>query len=172
MLKLAKLSLLAATMAVAATGASGAQSVEKRAFDPTQAVKGMDQAQIERSWQIQADIARLEQDKEAFVDGMLGSWAPYVDSSMYKLSEIKGAAMAAKSWQLYGASLVGDFQTMLRVLNGEVSAGQYIQAYSTPQPRNPATTKNLGATLDSLVLYPIPPCRIIDTVARAGGLVR
>ena len=79
--------------------------------------------------------------------------------------------MKAPAWQLYGASLVGDFPTMLRVLTGEEGAGPYISAFAEPQtktavdPFSPTADAlgDLGSTTDQLVFVPIAPCRIVDT---------
>jgi len=132
----------------------------------------MDQAAIERSWAIQAELARIEKNPEAFVDQLIQSWAPYLDSEVYDpWHEIKPIAMAATPWQLYGASLVGDFKTMLLVLHGKVGAGRYINALTQPEPRTWTSAARvaapdpqvLGGTVDSLVFTPIAPCRMVDT---------
>jgi hypothetical protein len=132
----------------------------------------MDQAAIERSWAIQAELARIEKNPEAFVDQLIQSWAPYLDSEVYDpWHEIKPIAMAATPWRLYGASLVGDFKTMVSVLRGKVGAGRYINALTQPEPRTwtgaarfaAPDPQALGGTVDSLVFTPIAPCRMVDT---------
>jgi hypothetical protein len=137
----------------------------------------MDQAAIERSWAIQAELAGIEKNPEAFVDKLIQGWAPYLDSEMYDpWNEIKPIAMAATPWRLYGASLVGDFKTMLLVLRGKVGAGRYINALTQPEPRTwtgaarfaAPDPQALGGTVDSLVFTPIAPCRMVDT--RGTGL--
>jgi hypothetical protein len=126
--------------------------------------KFMDQAEIEKSWAVQRTLALIEQNKEPFVDNLLASWAPLVDTARYDLGgEIKAAAMQAVPWQLYGASLVGDFNTMIRLLRGDIGAAAFVNAYSEPQPKRRPNAKVLGASTNSLVFTPIAPCRIVDT---------
>jgi hypothetical protein len=138
----------------------------------------MDQAAIERSWAIQAELARIEKNPEAFVDQLIQSWAPYLDSEVYDpWNEIKPIAMAATPWRLYGASLVGDFKTMVSVLRGKVGAGRYINALTRPEPRTwtgaarfaAPDPQALGGTVDSLVFTPIAPCRMVDTRSAAAA---
>ncbi|MCL4849600.1 MAG: hypothetical protein KJ066_23855, partial [Acidobacteria bacterium] len=76
----------------------------------------------ERSRQVQTTLAGIEADKAGFVHQLLMSWLPYVDNAQYDLfGELQPIAMRAPAWQLYGASLVGDFTTMVRILRGEES---------------------------------------------------
>jgi hypothetical protein len=155
----------------AAVGAGGAVAAEV----DLRVAKPMNQAAIERSWAIQAQLAGIEADKEAFVDELLASWAPYLERNAYDPeAELKAIAMAAYPWRLLGASLVGDFPTMVGVLKGRMGAGQYINALDKPAPRVRPDSKLLGDTTNSLVYTPIAPCRIVDTRgtgARTGILV-
>jgi hypothetical protein len=159
------------TLLVLATATMAAQ--QDQMPNATAATKAaMDQAAIERSWAIQAELARIEKNPEAFVDQLIQSWAPYLDSEVYDpWNEIKPIAMAATPWRLYGASLVGDFKTMLLVLRGKVGAGRYINALTQPEPRTWTSAARvaapdpqaLGSGTDSLVFTPIAPCRMVDT---------
>jgi hypothetical protein len=127
---------------------------------------------LQRSYAIQAALADIDTNRANVVHDFLMSWTPYVDNQKYDLFEEVGPiAMRAPAWQLYGASLVGDFETMMKVLLGEVGAGRFINALSQPEARvayDPAwevivEPDALGATQDSLVYTPIPPCRVVDT---------
>ncbi|MCL4849546.1 MAG: hypothetical protein KJ066_23585 [Acidobacteria bacterium] len=129
-------------------------------------------ADLRRSAIIQAAIAHIEAHRAEFVHDLLMTWSSYVDPNRYDLFETLGPiAMRAPAWQLYGASLVGDFPTMVRVLRGEEGAGAHInalaeqpaalQAYDpTWEVVEPAA---LGDANDSLVYTPIAPCRLVDT---------
>jgi hypothetical protein len=151
---------MAVAVALVAMGASGA----KAAGIDLSGAKQMDQAAIERSWALQAELARIEANKEAFVDELLASWVPYVDGNEYDVvAELKPIAMKAFPWRLYGASLVGDYRTMVQLLRGKVGAAQYINTLDKPEPKVRVDTKVLGGTIDSLVFTPIAPCRIVDT---------
>jgi hypothetical protein len=146
------------------------------AGDSTAQDKGgpLERAVIERSREIQAALARIEAGKEAFVDELIASWVPALDPGIYDpWNEIKPLAMKATPWHLYGASLVGDFGTMVRLLGGKAGAGRYMSALSRPQPRLAPGPAALGDGTDSLVFTPIVPCRMVDTRgagARTGVL--
>lgn len=119
----------------------------------------------ERSWAIQKRLADIEQNKEAAVKQLLESWAPFVDQSFYDpYSELHDIAMAAPAWQVFGASLAGDYKTMIDVLRGRSGAGKLVNTLSQPQAKQFASPlANLGETTSQLVFTPIPPCRIVDT---------
>ena len=156
--------LMVAAVALVAMGASGSKAGERPDGSMSADKASLNQAAIERSWAIQGELARIEQNREAFVEDLLRSWTPYLDSAVYDpWTELKPIAMKATPWQLYGASLVGDFKTMVQLLRGEVGAGRYVNALTEPQARIPVMTQALGATTDSLVFTPIAPCRMVDT---------
>ncbi|MCL4849676.1 MAG: hypothetical protein KJ066_24255, partial [Acidobacteria bacterium] len=126
----------------------------------------------ERSRQVQTTLAGIEADKAGFVHQLLMSWTPYVDNAQYDLfGELQRVAMRAPAWQLYGASLVGDFKTMVRILRGEEGAGRYVNGLSQPEARVAADSgwevvepdAFPTGTEDNLVYVPIAPCRIVDT---------
>jgi hypothetical protein len=148
----------------------------------------MDEAAIQRSLDIQAQVAKIDQDKEAFIREFMTAWTPYVNRSPLFSNfakELLPLARAATPWTLYAASLVGDYNGMVQVLRGEVRAGKVINALSAPQPKtSPASALRvgspspipfaLGATTSQLVFTPITPCRIADTRgsgARTGILL-
>jgi len=137
----------------------------------------------ERSRDIQSQLAAIDGDREAFVNDMLSQWSRVLDPEMYDLEEdLKPIAMAAPAWQVYGASLVGDFKTMVQVLRGVRGAGPYINALLRPEAkRSPGQgqytstplTRGVGSpisrpyaigdTSNQLVFTPIAPCRVVDT---------
>jgi hypothetical protein len=139
--------------------------------------KVTNQAAIQRSLAVQAELARIEANKEAFIDELFSRWAPYLDPMVYDLwGSLKPVAMAATPWRLLGASLTTDFESGLRVLRGVVGPGWYIGAYI--EGREPvlgsgagpaeagaagAGAAVIGGPVDSLVFTPIAPCRIVDT---------
>jgi len=135
----------------------------------------MDQAAIQRSWDIQAQVAQIEQNKKAFINNFIASWAPNVDARLFGnvSSELRPLLEAATAWRLYAASLVGDYNGMMQTLRGEIPAAKVINALSSPQPHAAATSAltinstvsglALGSTTSQLVFTPIPPCRIADT---------
>jgi hypothetical protein len=135
-----------------------------------------DQAALDQSWAIQRELAKIEKDPEAFGEALISSWVPYLDSAVYDPeSELRPLIKAATPWRLYGASLVGDYRTMIDVLRGRTSAGRIINALSEPQPRmRPSAGPDLGETGVQLVFTPIAPCRIVDTRgtgARTGPMI-
>ncbi len=122
----------------------------------------------DRATVVQAQLQQIEGNKAAFVENLLWAWAPYVNAAEYDLwSEIGPIAMKAPAWQLYAASLVGDFKTMVKVLSGSESAGKYVTTLAAPEPKTivdpEAVAADLGSTTDSLVYVPIAPCRVVDT---------
>jgi hypothetical protein len=135
----------------------------------------------ERSYALQSELQAIDQNRVGFVDDMLRDWANYVDPAMYNFErELKPIAMKAPVWQLYGASLVGDFPTMLRVLTGVEGAGTYINALTAPQTKTAYTpallpsgpiANDLGASTSSLVFTPIAPCRVADTRLSPAGIL-
>ncbi|MGE5357826.1 MAG: hypothetical protein ACM3NQ_02330, partial [Bacteroidales bacterium] len=163
--------VLVALIALAAVGVGAQQRAAATAGTVSDAVNNQ--------------LKAIDQDRAAFVDQLLLQWAASVDPNIYDLqTELRPIAMKAPAWQLYGASLVGDFRTMVRVLGGVEGAGQYINAFSEPQPKTagallaPTTSLTqttalaptpdiallgLGSATDSLVFNPIPPCRLVDT---------
>ena len=133
-----------------------------------------------RSQALQSQLKAIDQDRAGFLDELLNGWAPYVDPRVYDLrAELGPIATKIPAWQLYGASLVGDFHTMLRILRGEEGAGPYINAFAEPQPKtaldpflSPADALgDLGSTSDSLVFTPIAPCRMVDTRLSTLGIL-
>ena len=123
---------------------------------------------LDRSAAIQAQLAKIDQDRAAFVDEFVTGWTPYVDARVYDVwGELRPVALKVPTWQLYGASLVGDFETMKRILTGREGAGKYINVLSAPQQKvasdSPAVAADLGSYTDSLVYMPISPCRVLDT---------
>ena len=89
-----------------------------------------------RSQALQSQLRAIEQDRAGFFDHLVMQWAPYVDNNTYDLrAELGPIADKVPAWQLYGASLVGDFRTMLRILKGVEGAGPYINAFEEPQPK-------------------------------------
>lgn len=131
----------------------------------------------ERSYAIQRQLQAAEANRAAFVNQLFLKWNPYVDNAQYDLwEELEPIAMRAPAWQLYAASLVGDFETMTRLLMGLDSPSRYINAISEPQPLAAAGTfggtvepQAFGDTNDQLVFTPIQPCRVVDTRPGPGG---
>jgi hypothetical protein len=164
--------LLALVAAMPAT----AQTTDPQKFD---------QAAIQRSLAIQAQIAQIGQNKQAFINTLVASWQPNVNAALFGnvSNELQPLMETATPWKLYAASLVGDYNTMMQVLRGEIKAGSVINALSTPQPHTAATSSlavgsvsplAIGSTTSQLVFTPIPPCRIADTRgtgARTGLLL-
>ena len=132
-----------------------------------------DQAAIQRSLAIQAELAQISQNKQAFINSLIASWQPNVNAALFNpSSELMPLMEAATPWKLYAASLVGDYNTMIQVLRGSVKAGAVINALSSPQPHTTATAPlavgnvtpfSIGSATSQLVFTPIPPCRIADT---------
>jgi hypothetical protein len=155
---------VAAAIVLLAMGTGGLQAGQPWVDLSQKPTNEMTAAMIQRSHQIEAQLAAIEANKEAFVDQLIASWAAVLNPEIYNVeSEIKPLAMAAIPWQLYGASLVGDWNTMIMLLTNKVGAGTYINVLSEPQPRIPVDPKALGSYTDSLVFTPIPPCRMVDT---------
>jgi hypothetical protein len=137
----------------------------------------MDEAAIQRSHEIQAQVARIDQDKEAFIREFVASWAPYLNRSPLFANyakELMPLLRAATPWRIYAASLVGDYNGMVQVLKGEVAAGKVINTLSVAQPKlTPGAALKVGgsALIDpslstitgQLAFTPIAPCRIADT---------
>ncbi len=154
-----------------ATVSIGAQQVARRA-EPAAAAK---------SYALQTRLAAIEQDKATAVNQLLAEWQGYVDSNVYDLqAEFGEAALNVPAWQIYGASLVGDLRTALRVLGGIEGAGKYINTLNEPQQKvwqsGPMMVgpKTLGSATDNLVYAAIVPCRMVDTRgsgARTGMMV-
>ncbi len=126
----------------------------------------------QRSWEVQATLAGIEADKADFVHKLFMNWAPYVDTNVYDLwGELQSVAMKAPAWQLYGASLVGDFETMVRIIRGEEGAGSHINALAEAEPKavHDLLYREIDpnafptGTTDNLVYVPIAPCRVVDT---------
>jgi len=138
------------------------------------AFQKMDQAALQRSWEIQAQVARIDQNKQTFINNLIASWVPNVNAKLFGdvSSELRPLLEAATPWRLYAASLVGDYNGMIQVLRGEAKAGKVINTLNAPQPHAMATSAltigsvtplALGATTSQLVYTPIVPCRIADT---------
>lgn len=138
--------------------------------------KNMDEAAVQRSRDIQVQVARIDQDKEAFIQEFIAGWAPHLNRSPLFSNfskELQPLLRAATPWRLYAASLVGDYNGMVQVLRGGIPAGKVINALSEAQPRVSPTSSlsvrsgpvdpRLGETTEQLVFTPIPPCRIADT---------
>ena len=111
MSRLSRLGLVAITVAATVFAAGGAISGE-------QALAGdglvMNPAKAQRSLEVQAELARIEANKAAFVDELLGRWAPLVGIEVDLWGDVKAMAMAATPWRLLGASLATDFDERLR----------------------------------------------------------
>lgn len=151
------LMLLLATAGVSAQWSQGPPAA--RADKST-----VDRAAMERSWHIQEQLAAIERDRDGFIDTLLASWASILDPLVYDLErELRPIMERATPLRLYGASLVGDFETMTDVLMGVQSAGKFINALSEPQPKAPTVMSGLGDTASQLVFTPIAPCRVVDT---------
>lgn len=85
---------------------------------------------------VDAHLAGITADRAAFVSAFLHKWDMALGPDYNLEEELGPIATKAPVWQRYGASLVGDLPTMLRIL---------------------------GGTMDSLVFVPITPCRVVDT---------
>lgn len=133
-----------------------------------------------RSLSIQRQLRAIEADRTAFASRLLSEWSVYLDNSKYDLQEeLREIIMRAPVWQLYGASLAGDFKTMVQVLRGVRPAGPYINNLTAPERKSSLGTAGFqaatlalaesdaplafGGTTDQLVFTPIAPCRIVDT---------
>jgi hypothetical protein len=99
-------------------------------------------------------------------------WERVLDPAVYNVrSELGAIAMKAPAWQLYAASLVGDFTTMVQVLRGMRSAGAIVNSLAEPQPKmQPAAFQGSGGRPlvfgdlnNQLVFTPVAPCRVVDT---------
>jgi hypothetical protein len=133
---------------------------------PIRAQQGVAAASAEHSYAVQSQLQAIDQDRAAFVDRLLFDWAHVLDPNVYDVeTELRPLMMKAPAWQLYGASLVGDFQTMVGVLTGIEGAAPYINAFEKPQMKTAsASVANLlGSSNEQLVYTPIAPCRIVDT---------
>ncbi len=141
----------------------------------------IDAREAAKSYRIQAALAAIDADRAAAVNKFVAEWTGYVDQNVYDLqAEIGEAALNAPAWQIYGASLVGDLDLALRILGGSEPAGKYINALDAPQQKTWQSGERRpgpyawGSSTDSLVYFPIPPCRMVDTRgsgARTGILV-
>lgn len=135
----------------------------------------------QRSRDVQAIVQRIEAEKAAAVDELMASWQANLNPNLYDAwSELREVAMKAPAWQVYGASLVGDYNTAAKILKGQASAGKYINALSGPQAKQArgfgekAGANLLGDETGDLVFTPIAPCRMVDTRgsgARTGLLL-
>jgi hypothetical protein len=129
--------------------------------------KPMDDAAIQRSRDIQSEVARIDANKEVVIDQLIQGWAPFVDPSYGDPStELRPLMEKATPWTLYAASLVGDYTGMMQVLTGKLSAGKVINTLNAPQQKaftGTALPPVLGAGTNQLVFTPIPPCRVVDT---------
>jgi len=129
--------------------------------------------QAERSRAIQAALAHVDAHRAEFVRELLMEWSAYVDPAIYDLfGTLEPIALRAPAWQLYGASLVGDFATMVRILRGEEGAGPYVDALAgrpealrAHQPAWEVVEPDAFPTdtAANLVYVPIAPCRVVDT---------
>jgi len=178
--RLAAIAVLLFVIGVSGT-AAGQQAV-------TATAPVLDQAAIQRSRAVQAELARIEANKEAFIDELFGRWAPYLDPTAYDLwGSLKPIAMAATPWRLLGASLTSDFESGVRVLRGVVGPGWYVSAYiegrepvvGSGTTKAPVSTSGVGTTAMgdaqwALVFTPIAPCRVVDTrgIGAAGPGLR
>jgi hypothetical protein len=174
MFKRASVRLVAVAVVLFVMGMSGT-AAGQQAVTASSPVLG--QAAIERSRAVQAELARIEANKEAFIDELFGRWAPYLDPTVYDLwGSPKPIAMAATPWRLLGASMASDFESGARVLRGIVGPGWYVSAYiEGREPVVGAGTAQtgvgasgvgaaaIGGGMESLVFTPISPCRIVDT---------
>lgn len=131
---------------------------------------------VARSRAIQAELQRIDTDRGAWVDALLTEWEWVLDPAVYDVrSELTAIAMKAPAWQLYAASLVGDFTTMVQVLRGVRSAGAIVNSLAAPQPKMRADAFQgarplvVGDTNNQLVFTPVAPCRVVDTRPGPGG---
>jgi hypothetical protein len=131
-----------------------------------------------RSRAVQTELQRIDADRAAWVDAFLTQWEWVLDPAVYNVrSELGAIAMKAPAWQLYAASLVGDFTTMMQVLRGTRSAGAIVNSLAAPQPKmQPAAVQGrtvrplvLGDTTNQLVFTPLAPCRVVDTRPGPAG---
>lgn len=129
----------------------------------------------ERSRQIVSDLAAIEADKATFVNNLFAQWSPFVDNQAYDIwNELGETAMRAPAWQLRGAAMAGNFETMAGILKGIIGAGEYNQL-AEAQPKSAigplwtAPEKDaFGDNTDQLVFVPIAPCRVVDTRGASG----
>ena len=139
----------------------------------------MDQAAIERSWTMQAELAKIDANREGFIDQLVAEWAAVADPTLYSNlgEELRPLMRAATSWQLYAASLVGDYRSVQQVVTGKASPASYVNALggvAQPKAARMMGPFAVGAAASSLVFTPIAPCRIMDTRnsgARTGIIV-
>ena len=187
MFKWAKAWVVGVMVVLFVIGASGTSAGQQA---PVGAGKVMNQAAIQRSWAVQAELARIEANKEAFIDEMFQRWAPALDPTLYDIwTELKPIAMKATPWRLLGASLTSDFTSALQVLQGKVGPGTYVSAYvdgrlasgsgtmetqaASPVPGSTGIgiQADIGTGSSALVFTPIAPCRMVDTRYTAAGIV-
>ena len=187
MFKWAKAWVVGVTVVLFVIGASGTSAGQQVQVDVG---KGMNQAAIQRSRAVQAELARIEANKEAFIDEMFQRWAPALDPTLYDIwTELKPIAMEATPWRLLGASLTSDFPSALRVLRGKVGPGTYVSAFvdgrlasgsgtmatqaGSPVPGSTGIgiQADIGTEASALVFTPIAPCRMVDTRYATGGIV-
>jgi hypothetical protein len=138
----------------------------------------VDQAAIQRSYQLQARLASIEQNKAAFIDQIIGNWAAVVDPNVIDVSAaLRPILEKATPLRLYAASLVGDWRGMIQVAKGRSSAVQVVNTLDQAQAPSASTATSaadpLGDATDQLVFTPIAPCRIADTrgVGARTGMV-
>lgn len=123
---------------------------------------------VQRSYEVQSIVANVEANRSAAVSRLLEDWQSNLDPNLYNVYEELGEIAAkASPWQLYAASLTGDFQKASSILRGRASAGAMINALSAPQPKTPVgfgiAPAVVGDNNNSLVFTPIAPCRVVDT---------
>jgi hypothetical protein len=132
----------------------------------------------ERSWQIQSVLRSIDTDRESWVNLLVSKWASALNPAVYDVgSELGPLARKAPAWQVYGASLAGDFKTAMQILRGTRNAGPYIAGLPAAGASGQFELTPLvigGSDFNQLVYTPVsPPCRVIDTRnagARTGPL--
>jgi hypothetical protein len=132
----------------------------------------------ERSWQIQSVLQSIDADRESWVTLLVSKWASALNPAVYDVgSELGPLARKAPAWQVYGASLAGDFKTAIQILRGTRNAGPYIAGMPASGASGQFELTPLvigGNDFNQLVFtYVSPPCRVVDTRnagARTGPL--
>lgn len=122
----------------------------------------------ERSRAIQSALQRIDADRAGWVSNFVAEWGRVLDPRVYDVyRDLTPIAMKAPAWQLYAASLVGDYHSMLDVLRGYRSAGRVVNRLAAPErrarPASAGRTLAFGDTTEQLVYTPVAPCRVVDT---------
>ena len=161
--KQSKVMLLAAGLALLAPSVMKAQQ-------PASARAAEEASIAAKSLQVVNDLKAIKADRAAAEFALLSRWESVMDPNHYDLrTELAPLLAKAPEWQLYGASLANDFSSMISVLRGGTPASRFID----PSIKEVDGANAFGDRTDSLVFFPIAPCRIVDTRgtgARTGVL--